>query len=89
MDAEALGRFVQEDGLDRLFENAGDLEGQRQGGVVAAGLQRIDGLARHAQPLGQFGLTPVALGAQHLETVVHVGSLTAAPATTYPWEQWH
>src|SRR5690606_314945 len=58
--------------LDRHLEKARDAEGQRQGGIVLAGLDRVDRLPRHVEPQGQFRLAPVAFGAQHLEAVVHI-----------------
>src|SRR5690606_13791362 len=42
--------------LDAAGEQARDAEGQRQAGVVLAGLQRVDGLPRHVQALGKFAL---------------------------------
>ena len=56
-----------EDLLDPAAEEAGDPEGQGQAGVVAAGLDRVDGLPRDPQPLGEVALRPAALGPQGLE----------------------
>src|SRR5580698_10303580 len=63
--------LLGEDRLDGLAEQAGDLEGERQAGVVFAGLDGVDALARDVEPPGEFGLTPVALGAQHFQAVFH------------------
>ena len=55
----------------RRPEQPGDGERQRQARVVALVLDRVHGLARHREPLGQLGLRPVALGAQHAQPVLH------------------
>src|SRR5438045_8234995 len=44
--------FVGEDFLDWCFEEPGDLERQRQTGIVFPGLERIDGLTRDAEFIG-------------------------------------
>ena len=54
--------FGLEDVLDASPEEACDAERQRKAGVVPLGLYGIDGLPRHAQPLGQLGLRPLTLG---------------------------
>ena len=61
----------EEDLLDGQTEDTRDGEGQGQGGVVAPGLQGVDRLAGDTQLLGEPGLSPTALGAQHLEIVPH------------------
>ena len=68
-----LGGLVigEEDLLDGQAEDARDGEGQGQGGVVAPGLQGVDRLAGDTQLLGEPGLSPAALGAQHLEIIPH------------------
>ena len=68
-----LGGLVigEEDLLDGQAEDARDGEGQGQGGVIAAGFQSVDRLAGDPQLLGEPGLSPAALGAQHLEIVPH------------------
>ena len=38
---------------------------------MLASLDRVDGLARHIEPPGQFSLAPVAFSTQHLEAVFH------------------
>ena len=68
--------LIVEDRLDRLAEEAGDPEGERQGGVVLARLQRVDGLARHIEPVGQrFGVDGSA---------VAIAWLLAHPANILP-----
>ena len=57
--------------FDRHLEQASQAERQGQRRVVLAGLDRVDRLARHVEPLRQLGLAPVALCAQNLEAVVH------------------
>src|ERR1035437_5688114 len=47
---------VMEEPLDRSTEEPGDGEGQRQGGQIAAGLDRVDRLARDAQLLRELAL---------------------------------
>ena len=67
----AAPRRRDENLLDRQVEQLGDAEGERQRGIVFAGLDRVDALARHFEPLGQVLLAPVALGAEHAEAVFH------------------
>lgn len=50
--------------LDGVAEYRGDLEGEREARVVPAGLDRVDGLARDVQMIGELGLTPPARGAE-------------------------
>src|SRR5690606_10909099 len=76
------GGVVEEDGLDGAPEDAGDAEGQRQGRIVLAGLDGVDGLARDAQARGQVALAPAPLGAQHFQMIAH--GLTDAAATRWP-----
>lgn len=59
----------EEQRLDRLAEYVGDLESEGQARVIAAGLDRIDGLAGHVQPVGQVGLAPPSYGAPLAQTV--------------------
>src|ERR1035437_3079208 len=47
---------VMEEPLDRSTEEPGDGEGQRQGGQIAAGLDRVDRLAGDAQLLRELAL---------------------------------
>src|SRR5262245_51541950 len=56
--------------FDGQVKKPGDLERQRQARIVFAGLDRVHALARDAEPLGQIGLAPIALGAQDFEPVV-------------------
>ena len=74
----ARGRF--EHFLDRLLEQFGDAECQRQRGRVAAGLDRVDALARYVELGGEVALAPAALGAHHREP----GNHRRRPANTAP-----
>ena len=58
-----------EDLFDGYAEEACETEGQRQARIVPAGFDRIDGLARDAEPLGDLSLRPVALRPQHAKAV--------------------
>src|SRR5262245_53441613 len=60
-----------EDLLDLELEERGDGEGQRQAGVVLAGLDRVDRLARHAEALRQIALRPAVLAAELANAIVH------------------
>src|SRR3954454_14858993 len=62
---------VVENLLDRPLEQPGEAEGERQRRIVFAGLDRVDRLARHAEPAAKLRLAPVPLGPQHFETVLH------------------
>jgi uncharacterized protein (DUF885 family) len=76
-----VGRLLPSDGrtvplgkenlLDWPLEESRDAEGQRQAGIELAGLDGVDRLARDLELRRQRGLGPVALGAQHLETILH------------------
>ena len=61
----------REDVLDAPVEDTRDREGERKARVVALVLDRVDGLARDGEVLGELGLRPVALGAQDAEAVLH------------------
>src|SRR5687768_121429 len=76
-----------EDRLDRQIEQLRDPEGEREAGVVATGLDRVDALARDFEPFGQVALAPVALGPEHLEAVLHLASRPAQPPTPRPANQ--
>src|SRR6185437_6798708 len=71
LPARLSGSVVHENRLDRLAEQARDLERQRQAGVVLAGLDGVDALARDVEPGREVRLAPVALGAQHFQAVLH------------------
>lgn len=60
---------IGEDLLHRQAEQGGDAEGEVEGGVVLLGLQRIDRLARDAQPRAEVGLRPAPFGAQLAQSV--------------------
>ena len=57
--------------FDLEFKLPGDFEGERQAGIVAAGLDGVDGLAGNLEPVGQVGLTPAPLRAKFPEDVFH------------------
>ena len=67
----AVPRRGHEDFLDRQAEQLGDAKGQRKRGIVFAGLDRVDALARHLEPLGEVLLAPGARRAQRSKTVIH------------------
>jgi hypothetical protein len=69
-----------EDRLDRQAEHFGDAEGKGEGRIIFAGLDGIDALARHAEPLGQVGLAPLAGCAQRLEAILHQQPPSTLPA---------
>jgi signal transduction histidine kinase len=56
--APGLPLLRDEDRFDGFAEHGGEAEGQRQAGVVAAGLDGVDRLAGHPAPVGQVGLAP-------------------------------
>ena len=55
--------LVGEDGLDGAVKEAGEFEGEREAGIVFAGLDGVDGLAGDLEFLGEVGLRPVTFGA--------------------------
>lgn len=59
----ALFLIWLEDLLYRALEKSGNFEGEWQTGVVFAGFNRVDRLARNIKPFGKLGLRPLALGA--------------------------
>src|SRR5262245_51918677 len=60
-----------EDLLHGGREVAGESERQRQRGGVALGLDRVDGLPRHADRLAEIGLGEAPLGSQLADGVLH------------------
>src|ERR1700761_2996160 len=67
----------REDVFDPATEQFGQRKGQRQAGIVAPGLDGVDGLTRHGELVGQVGLAPALLGAQFAAGVFHgVGLFT-------------
>ena len=56
---------------DAQSEEPGGPEGERQAWVELACLDGVDGLPGHIEGVGQLGLRPVALCAQHLEPIFH------------------
>src|SRR5690606_34373465 len=69
--------FRKEDRFDGFAEQARQAEGQRQARVVLAGLDRVHGLARDLQALGQFALRPAEALAQFTDAAVH-GALSGS-----------
>jgi hypothetical protein len=65
--------------LDRALEELGEPEGEREAGVVAAGLQGVDRLPGDAQAVGHRGLRPAAGLPQLPEVVPHRREATAPP----------
>src|SRR5205085_12241203 len=63
--------FVGEDFLDWCFEEPGDLERQRQTGIVFPGLERIDGLTRDAEFIGEIVLRPFPAGPKFAQLISH------------------
>jgi len=57
--------------LYRQIEQIGNLEGERQRGVIAPRLNSIHALPRNVQPGGQILLAPVTLCAQDFQPVFH------------------
>ena len=64
-----LARF--ENVFDRLPEQLGDAERQRQARIVFARFDGVDGLARYIEMLGQIALRPAARFAQFADVIVH------------------
>ena len=68
-----LGR-ADEDVFDRELEQLGDPEGERERRVVAAGLDRVDALARDLEPLGE-----VAAGSSRARRAGRAGGWSCRP----------
>src|SRR3546814_13872898 len=62
-----------ENRFDRFAEQARQAERQRQARVVLSGFDRVDGLARNVQALGQLALRPAEAFAQLADATVHGG----------------
>ena len=60
-----------ENALNRLGEQPGDSERQREARIVPARFDRVDRLARYAESLRQVGLRPSALGAKLGQPISH------------------
>lgn len=56
--------FVGEHFLDWEFEETGDLERERQTGIIFPGLERVDGLTRDAKSIREIALRPFTVGAK-------------------------
>src|SRR5438046_10412047 len=63
--------FVMKNPFNGHSEEPGGPKGERQARVELARLDGVDSLPGHIKGVGQLGLRPVALGAQHLEPVLH------------------
>src|ERR687897_2256037 len=58
--------------LDSLVEEPGDLDRERQGRAVPAGLDRVDGLPRHGERLAELALRELTRQSQFSDAVPHV-----------------
>ena len=63
--------LVMKNLFDAQSEESGGPESERQARIELARLDCVDGLPGHIKGVGQLGLRPVTLGAQHLEPVLH------------------
>lgn len=70
-----IAMIREEDRLDGLAEYLRDSKRQFKAGIVFAGFDGIDRLARDLEPLRQVGLRPIPFRAQHLEPVLHYSYL--------------
>lgn len=66
-----LAIVVMKDLFDGQSEEPGGPEGQRQTWIEFARLDGVDGLPGDIEGVGQLGLGPIALGAQHLKSIFH------------------
>lgn len=66
-----IQRGVMKDFFYGQSEKPGGPEGQRKARIELACFNRVDGLTGYIQGVGQLGLRPVALSAQHLEPILH------------------
>jgi len=57
--------------FDAASEKTCDVEGERKARIIAAGLDCINCLARNTQAIRQLSLTPVTLGSENPEIVLH------------------
>jgi hypothetical protein len=60
-----------EDLLDRRIEDACQGEGEGETRIEFPGLDGVDGLSGDLCPFGEPGLSPVPLGAENLDPVLH------------------
>ena len=65
-----MASLVLKDCFDRQAEEASELEGERQAGIILAGLDGVDALAGDVEEVGELRLAPAAFGAQRLESVL-------------------
>lgn len=63
--------FQREYLLDRLTEQMREREGELQAGIVFLFLDRVDGLTRDVDALGQLGLSPTPFSAQDVKAISH------------------
>src|ERR1700679_1202486 len=63
--------LVMKNLFDAQSEEPSGPEGERQARIELARLDGVNGLPGHIQGVGQLGLRPVALGAQHLEPILY------------------
>ncbi len=63
--------IIEEDSLDRRLEDPRQPESERQAGIVLAGLNGIDRLARYTQHLRKLRLRPPPLRPQYSDAIIH------------------
>ncbi len=63
--------FVIKNLFDAQTEEPGRPEGEPQARIELACFDGVDSLPGHIEGVGQLGLRPIALGAQHLESALH------------------
>lgn len=64
-------RIGVKDFLDRSGKQARDVKREWETRVVSPSLDCINSLSRNAQPIRQLSLTPISLGAENPEIVLH------------------
>ena len=60
-----------EDVLDTRAEECGDAKRKRETGIVLLVLERVHGLTRYVEPVGELALRPVAFSPQHTKAILH------------------
>ena len=71
MTGSLMSPIRTKDGLDRLLKQVGHRKGQRQTGIVLAGLNRIDRLPGNTESPREVTLGPAPLRPEHPESVGH------------------
>ena len=72
--------------LDFHVEQARYAESERERGIVLAGLDGVDGLARDVESRRQLRLAPIAFSTQDFQAVVHENRTLAELRNTTPSE---